>query len=209
MSTKAQAARINGALSNGPVTEAGKAIAAQNSLKHGLTSSRIVLPGESQDEYDRLEASFVRRFRPVDELEKELVVEMAASRWRLRRIQAMESALFKKAIREQQELLCPDADADDVRDAAYAQVAESKTLRQVTRHSGQLRRSYEKAWKELEKLRQDGENEKEQNEPKIRLTEAMLDFLTAPPPIHRPHMDVAEVRAVEKPVMDRAYKVAG
>lgn len=152
---KAEIARANGAKSNGPVTPEGKAKSAQNSLKHGLNSTRVVLPHESQEEYDELEAAILRRFQPADELELELAKEMAASRWRLRRIEAMESALFKKAMREQQDLLGADADPADVRDAAYIQVAESKTMRTLTRNQNQLRLAYEKAWRELEILRQD------------------------------------------------------
>ena len=94
--SQAATARANGAKSNGPITAEGKARSAQNSLKHGLTSSRVVLPHESQEAYDKLEASLINRFKPADDLESELVQEMAAARWRLRRIEAMEAALFKR-----------------------------------------------------------------------------------------------------------------
>ena len=87
--SKAATARINGAKSNGPITAEGKAISSQNSLKHGLSSSRVVLPHESQEDYDKLEASLINRFKPADELESDLVQEMAAARWRLRRIEAL------------------------------------------------------------------------------------------------------------------------
>jgi hypothetical protein len=83
MSNKAETARVNGAKSNGPVTEEGKSISSQNSLKHGLTSARVVLPHESQEEYDSLEASIVNRFKPYDEIERVLVREMASALWRL------------------------------------------------------------------------------------------------------------------------------
>lgn len=182
MSNKAETARLNGALSNGPTTEQGRARSAQNSLKHGLTSSRIVLPHESQEEYDALEASILNRFKPADEFEIELAKEMAAARWRLRRIDLMEAAVFKKALRQQQEILGPDADPADVRDAAYAEVAESKTLRMLSRHQGQLRRAYEKAWKELEIIQAHRENEEEQNEPTLPvMTRELFDTLTTPP----------------------------
>jgi hypothetical protein len=171
MSLKAETARINGTKSNGPVTEEGKSASSQNSLKHGLTSSRVVLPHESQEEFDRLEASFINRFKPYDEVEHELVHEMAAARWRLRRVEGMEAALFKKALKNQQEALGPDADAMDIQDAAYAEVAESKSLRMLSRHQSQLRRSYEKAWRELELIQQcrvaESEEDELQNEPTV------------------------------------------
>ncbi|HYI96810.1 MAG TPA: hypothetical protein VEX68_24930 [Bryobacteraceae bacterium] len=172
MSNKAEIARANGAKSNGPITAEGKAISSRNSLKHGLTSSRVVLAHESQEEYDALELSFLRRFKPADEVETELVIEMAASRWRLRRIELMEDAVFKKAMREQAELLGPDADPAEIRDAAYVYVAESKTMRTLASHSRQLRRSYERAWKELEGLQNQRKQELE-NEPTVRSTQAL------------------------------------
>jgi hypothetical protein len=190
MSNKAEAARINGAKSNGPTTAEGKAIASQNSLKHGLTSSRVVLPHESQEEFDRLEASIVNRFKPHDEIEHELVHEMAAARWRLRRIAAMEVAIFNKAFKQQRELLGPDADTAEIQDAAYAEVAESKSLRMLSRHQSQLRRAYEKAWREIELIQEHRNQEAAedagiglQNEPRPQLTPRMIEqIINAPIP---------------------------
>ena len=88
-----------------------------------------VLPHESQEEYDSLEGVIVNRFKPADELEMDLVKEMAGARWRLRRIEAMEAALFEKAFGEQREHQGPDADPGHIRDAAYAGLAESKSMR--------------------------------------------------------------------------------
>jgi hypothetical protein len=179
MSSKAATARINGSKSNGPLTEEGKAVSSQNSLKHGLTSSRVVLPHESQEAYDKLEASFTNRFKPADDLEIELVQEMAAARWRLRRIQAMEAALFKKAIKEHEEAGTPD-----VHDAAYAEVAESKSYRMLVRHAAQLRRAYEKAWKELQLIQEQrnmDEDDESQNEPSHDSLERRIEAIMAMP----------------------------
>ena len=179
--SKAATARINGAKSNGPITAEGKAISSQNSLKHGLSSSRVVLPHESQEDYDKLEASLINRFKPADELESDLVQEMAAARWRLRRIEAMEAALFKKAIRQHEEAGTPDA-----YDIAYVEVAESKSYRMLVRHAAQLRRAFEKAWKEIQLIQTDrkmDEEEELQNEPSFESIKRQIDALmTMPPP---------------------------
>jgi hypothetical protein len=177
MSSKAETARLNGAKSNGPVTEEGKTISSRNSLKHGLTSAtQVVLPNESQEEFDRLEASLVNRFKPCDEIERELVHEMASARWRLRRVEAMEAALFNRAFQQHQDALGAGADPMVLHTAVYAEVAESKSLRMLSRHQGQLRRAFEKAWKELELIQEDRRlDEAEQaelalrNEPNPRL----------------------------------------
>ncbi|HYI97826.1 MAG TPA: hypothetical protein VEX68_30080 [Bryobacteraceae bacterium] len=185
--SQAATARINGAKSNGPITAEGKATSAQNSLKHGLTSSRVVLPHESQEAYDKLEASLINRFKPTDDLESELVQEMAAARWRLRRIESMESALFKKAIKQHEEAGTPDA-----LDVAYAEVAESKSYRMLVRHAAQLRRAYEKAWKEIQLLQTQQETDEEdelQNEPSAAFFKRQLDAaMTMPLPGERNHL---------------------
>ena len=49
-----EAARRNGALSNGPATAEGKAISSKNALKFGLTANDVLITGESAAEYDAL-----------------------------------------------------------------------------------------------------------------------------------------------------------
>lgn len=170
MPNHAEIARINGAKSKGPVTAEGKAIASRNAERHGLTSTRIVLPHESQDEYDRLEQAFLNTYRPADAVESDLVREMVASRWRMRRIEQMETAVLKKALKARQDEASQEEGnlhPDDAAALAFADVAESKALRTVTRHSAQLRRAYEKATRELALLQENRTAEAERLQAQI------------------------------------------
>jgi hypothetical protein len=81
--TRAEAARLNGARSRGPVTEAGKRRSAMNALKHGLTADRFTLaPGEDGKAYDELESRLAARFAPSDEVAAHLVQRLASVMWR-------------------------------------------------------------------------------------------------------------------------------
>ena len=51
--SKSESARINGAKSRGPKTEAGRQRSSQNALKHGLTAETLVLPTEDPAEFLR------------------------------------------------------------------------------------------------------------------------------------------------------------
>ena len=82
-------------LSTGPRTEAGKAVSSMNSLKHGLTSRRVVLPGENQADFDRLNEQLLADHVPAGALETELVAEIAACLWRLQRARRYESTLLE------------------------------------------------------------------------------------------------------------------
>lgn len=162
--SKAQIARINGAKSIGPITAEGKAASAANSLKHGLTASRVVLRHESQAEFDALVACLTETFKPSGAFEQELVQEMAASRWRLRRIETMETAVFEHAISKHLEAGRDPAEAQNL---AFVEMADCKSLRAISRHQGQLRRAYEKAWNELQVLQSARKVEAQQNEPSV------------------------------------------
>ena len=162
----AEASILNGAKSNGPVTPEGRAASAQNARKHGLTGGAVVLPHESQAGYDALRASFLKRFGPSDELELDLIQEMVDSRWRLRRIEAMEAALIQQGIKQQMEAMGEDADPATAQLLAYAELAEnSKGLRLLNRYAKDLRRCYEKAMKEFQALKSAALETEEQSEP--------------------------------------------
>jgi hypothetical protein len=186
-SAHAMAAKSNGAKSNGPITLEGKARSAKNSLKHGLTGGDVVIPGESQEEFDILHADFVAHYLPSGEMETDLVFEIASSRWRLRRLQQMESDFYATAIRMKQEAMGEDVTVEEARAQVFYELSMNpKPLNLFHRHSTRLRRSYEKALKELHQLQQERAAAEDagngvQNEAK--LTQSMLHFLTAPPPL--------------------------
>ena len=80
--------QANSQLSTGPRTEEGKARSSQNSLKHGVFAKTIVLPGESQEEFDALLEGLRKDHSPVGETESNLVRGLAEIQWRLRRYEA-------------------------------------------------------------------------------------------------------------------------
>jgi hypothetical protein len=82
----------------GPRTAAGKERSSLNALKHGLTSRRIVLPYENQAEYDALLKDLLDESQPVGTLEFELVNDIAACIWRLRRVRHREGDLAEVAL---------------------------------------------------------------------------------------------------------------
>jgi hypothetical protein len=69
-----------------------------NALTHGLTSRRVVLPYENQAEYDGLLRDLLDESKPVGTLEFELVNDIAAAIWRLRRVRGRECDLAEVAL---------------------------------------------------------------------------------------------------------------
>ena len=88
------ASRTNGALSNGPVTDEGKARSSQNATKHGIFSKKVIVEGESQEEFEQLAESINARWSPATEEEQEAVRELILLRWRIRRASTVETKLL-------------------------------------------------------------------------------------------------------------------
>ena len=94
--TEAQraAARANGSKSHGPVTDEGKAKAAMNALRHGLTAATLVLTTEDKPKFDELLNAYIDEYRPATQTESDLVQEIAVSKWLQRRCWALQTALI-------------------------------------------------------------------------------------------------------------------
>ena len=75
----------------GPRTEEGKQRSSQNAIKHGLFSLFFLLPGESQDEYDRHLYRYNKEYQPKGATEEDLVRHLAQTEWRRRRIPLLEA----------------------------------------------------------------------------------------------------------------------
>ncbi len=95
MPTEAQrkANRQNAKKSTGPRTPEGKARSSQNALKHGLLARDAVMADEDPAEYDRQLQILEENLFPKNAIEFELVLQIADSRWRLRRITRIEAGL--------------------------------------------------------------------------------------------------------------------
>src|ERR1700738_2676551 len=96
MATQAQidAARRNGAKSNGPKTPEGKSISSMNAVRHGMTAKGILLTNEDPDAFNKHAAAYYEKFQPIDDVERDLVDEMVIAKWRQRRDWSNEAALF-------------------------------------------------------------------------------------------------------------------
>ena len=155
-----EAARRNGALSNGPTTLEGKAISSKNALKFGLTANDVLITGENAAEYDALMEAAWHEFAPADARELDLVGEIVANRWRMRRVVQMEQAVILAEIRKiQDDKDAPVRDFETARAMAWANVADSSAMKQIHRHETRLRRHAEKATAELKALAATRSNE--------------------------------------------------
>jgi hypothetical protein len=103
MATRSQIAanRRNGAKTKGPQTEAGRAVASRNSLKHGLTAEQVVLIfGETEDDFTGFHDEMRASFAPMDAVEERLVEHAVLCAWRLRRAYRAEAAAMNVKLTE-------------------------------------------------------------------------------------------------------------
>jgi hypothetical protein len=98
MATAAQIAanRRNALKSTGPRTAAGKAVSSRIGLRHGLTSRRLVVPGEDPRDFKRFRAELRAALAPRDAREERLAETVVHAAWRQRRAWRAEAALFKR-----------------------------------------------------------------------------------------------------------------
>ena len=205
--TKSESARLNGAKSRGPVTEAGRRRSSQNALKHGLSAQTILLPSEDPDEFHQLLDSYVQQFQPDGPVELDLIQDMVAAKWRLQRLALIETQLFIESI-EHVEQNHDDFSPIESLTSAFERIVQDNSLAFLNRAESRLERTYSRALRnliQLQKLRQPtdppsapppGENKICKNEP----TEPVqpnghftLRPATPPPsttPAEPPHLDL-------------------
>jgi hypothetical protein len=150
--------KMNAQLSPGPVTDAGKAICAQNALKHGLTSRMALLPTDDKEAYENLVAIILEKYRPETDPEHLLIQQIADIEWRLLRVPLLESGIFLKG-RKQAEKLYLEMDPQERRLLidAETQCNESKALSNLTLQQSRWQRQLERKTAEFKELRHERE----------------------------------------------------
>jgi len=133
MSTEAQirANRLNAQLSTGPRTPGGKSVSSANSIRHGFTAARLVVPPHEAAEFEAYRASLVKDTHPEGAIENELFDRLLLHGWSLFRIRAAEAQLVADA--------GANVTAPDV----------ARQLNLLSRYRRDLERSYDRALKEL------------------------------------------------------------
>jgi hypothetical protein len=74
----------------GPKTPEGKLTTSKNALKTGVYSRMVVIPGESEEEFQALLDQFVSDFSPRDIVEASIVRELAVLTWKRLRLEKIE-----------------------------------------------------------------------------------------------------------------------
>ena len=148
MSTAAQIAanQKNAALSTGPRTPEGEAASSQNAMKAGATSAKVVLPFESQDEYDIVHRGFTAQLAPATPLERLIVEDIVNAFWRIRRIKAVQNSYVGNELnrlRSSDPLLATSA------------IMLSKDVQRLHRYETAYRREYESAWRRLQAVQKE------------------------------------------------------
>jgi hypothetical protein len=195
------ASRANGAKSKGPATPEGRARSSRNSLRHGLSSQlaaeNMVLSHEDRAQFESLRASYIQSFQPANQPQHDLVETMAAARWRLNRLQQIETKLFEKEMvlraDEMEKELAEMTEVEKLACVFDRMANQGKSIALLIRYEGSLNRSYERAFRQLQQLQSQAaqgpacESEEIPNEPKP----APAAPATPQPPRPRPPLPTA------------------
>lgn len=92
--TRSEINRANAEHSTGPRTVVGKLASSGNSLKHGLASPRLIIPGESHAAFDALLTALLDEHQPANPTEELLVHQIAQSWWLTQRALRFQNDCF-------------------------------------------------------------------------------------------------------------------
>ena len=168
-----QANRLNALRSTGPRTSEGRAISSRNAITHGLTAGAIIIKGEDADLFEEMRQGLWDELAPKGEIESMLVERLAGLLWRLRRVPALEAALFvwmERSLAAQDEQdnpmyqlgfepsnASPPARGDDQRQdlgrVLEAMLSNQDLLGKLNRYEAQLMNQFERTMAEIERCK--------------------------------------------------------
>ena len=179
-------ARRNGAKAAGTKSPAGIQTSSKNALKHGLTSNMIVLTNESHAKFDELHQTYLETFQPANGVEMDLIDQMVASQWRLRRIWIMQTAALDLKMDQQEAEIAKQFNQIDQATrvtVAFTTLAnDEKSLDLLLRYETTYTRLYQRAMNTLIRLRR--ENQIDENRPEPTTSEELRN--DPPPPVAEP-----------------------
>lgn len=157
---QSETSRRNGANSRGPRTATGKSHSAGNNNTHGKLCKTIVIEGENAARFAALLASMRDHLKPRNTIEDGLVEDLAAARWRSRRLLAMETATLTSEIRRQDPESAAESPALRAAIALGNSSCNSRTLDVINRYAVRFDRQYDRTLRRYYALRRDSQNER-------------------------------------------------
>jgi len=147
----------------GPTTPEGKTRSSMNAVKLNLTGRTVLLPSDSQPDFEKHINDFLNTYRPANVNELELVRIVAEGYWRLRRIRSTEEAIYALGHAG------PECDFESPTPEIHAVLSDAvtfhqrvKTLGNLTLYEQRIQRGVEKATKELKTVQQERRQAKAQ-----------------------------------------------
>ena len=159
---RADQARINGAKSQGPITEDGKFICSRGALKHGLTALKhTVLDIEDPDEFLAFQTATIDEFRPKSVFALSLVEQLAHLQWTLDRLNLIHTAYLNHKVNEAANGLDPLAEtAQGTNEIAalvrgwIASAVNGSAIDLLRRYTATLQHQFNSTFNNLHKLEQ-------------------------------------------------------
>ncbi|MBI4908457.1 MAG: hypothetical protein HY820_32850 [Acidobacteria bacterium] len=204
------AARRNGAMSNGPVSEEGRRRSSQNARKHGFFSSFASLPEHARAEIEAMIQSYTEEYQPQTPTEIHYVRELADAEWRLQQVRAHYIILQSQAT-----LHYPGENDLEVAADAFKRLAgDGPALPLLLRYETKFQRQYDKAVQQLlsfadRRVKADNARKASNEEASLNKLELTIDQLViaiaaqhAPPqqpPVTQAEMSAANTQPATAP----------
>lgn len=186
--TEAQkaASRANGRKSRGPVTEQGKRNSSRNAVKHGLLGNSLMLDPESRGHFDALNNSLMATFDPQDAAERMHVETVAAARWRLSRLWAVQSAAINHELRRQLPNMTDEDAATRVMLAMRSLDENGNSLRTLSLYEHRFDRQQRDALEALRRLKRERKEGESGGRKGTWEFDETKDYSSIPEPVKNP-----------------------
>jgi len=145
----------NGAHSIGPITPEGKSKAAQNAIKHGLTSKSVCLSHESREAFNQMQQSLADHFQPATDAEWLIIEEITALSWKIRRCWSIQTQQFEIQLAldaQDPTSIFKSADGATKTTVAEQHHASNKAVENIRRYEERLLRLKDRAITQLLRL---------------------------------------------------------
>ena len=137
----------NSRSSTGPRTVEGKAISSQNALRHGLTGTQVVVPGEDPEAFREHVRALTEELDPDDPVQRLLVEQVTTASWRLKRIPRLEADLLAPMLDAENAVAPKDVSTS----LGWSLLTRERAFATLQRYEASLDRQLHRALHELER----------------------------------------------------------